>query len=227
MSADDTSSLVPRDDDDAVSDYADLAAILTSAVPVFGGAISLVLSDWSAQRKFQRVRELLKGLAQDLQGVKARVKEEYVRSEEFADLLDHTLRRVANERHEEKRRLYRRFLLNVVLTGPAYDEQLHILRILDELQVAHIRLLGAIMRPPPKDVYSGGIGSFLGTLRERLPDFSEPLIDELMAQAQGFRIVNVSSLRTAMNSHAAQDMRNTITPFGQRFTNYILVEPGR
>jgi hypothetical protein len=41
-------SLVPRDDDDAAADLTDLGALFASVVPVVGGAVSFVLSDWTA-----------------------------------------------------------------------------------------------------------------------------------------------------------------------------------
>jgi len=141
VSAEET-GLVPRDDNDAAADFADLGAIFASVIPVLGGAVNFVLNDWTAQRRYQRVRDVLQGLARDLQRFKADVKEECVRSDEFADLLDQTLRRVANERHEEKRRLYRGVLLGAI-TGQeqSYDEHLHTLRVIDSLQVAHMALL--------------------------------------------------------------------------------------
>ena len=124
MSPEET-GLVPRDDDDAAADFADLGALFASVVPVVGGAVSFVLSDWTAQRRYQRVRDVLQGLAKDLQQFKGDVKEEYVRSDEFTDLLDQTLRRVANERYEEKRRLYRGVLLGAITgQGQSYDEHL-------------------------------------------------------------------------------------------------------
>jgi hypothetical protein len=37
-------SLVPRDDDDAAADFADLGALFASVVPVVGSAVSFVLA---------------------------------------------------------------------------------------------------------------------------------------------------------------------------------------
>ena len=225
MSAEET-GLVPRDDNDAAADFADLGAIFASVIPVLGGAVSLVLSDWSAQRRYQRVRDVLQGLARDLQRFKADVKEEYVRSDEFADLLDQTLRRVANERHEEKRRLYRGVILGAI-TGQeqSYDEHLHTLRVIDSLQVAHMVLLRAV-RQEPDAKWAGGIsGSFMETLGRRLPGLSEERVGELVAQLRDHRLLNIGGLNTMMTARGAEDMRHVLTPFGRRLVALLIEDP--
>jgi hypothetical protein len=62
------------------------------------------------------VREVISGLALRLANLQSTLADEYVRGDEFEDLLDQTLRRVANERHESKRRLYREFLVAAITT---------------------------------------------------------------------------------------------------------------
>jgi hypothetical protein len=143
-----------------------------------------------------------------------------VRSDEFEDLLDQTLRRVANERHESKRRLYREFLVEAITKPAAYDEQLRILRILEELQAAHIILLRAILQEPDPKHADGISGSFNATLARRLPAYND-VIGDLVAQLNDFRITNLSSLHTMMTARGAEDTRGTVTPFGQRFVSYI------
>jgi len=70
------------------------------AVPGIGGAVAGVLNNWSAERKHERVRDVLNGLAIFVANLKSEVRQEYVLSEEFEELLDQTLRRAATERHE-------------------------------------------------------------------------------------------------------------------------------
>jgi flagellar biosynthesis chaperone FliJ len=217
-------SLVPRGDD-AAGDYADLAALFMSAVPVVGGAVSMVLSGWSAERRYQRIREVLGGLARDLAHFKGQVREEYVRSDEFVDLLDQTLRRVATERNEAKRRLYRGLLLGAVTSEKeSYDEQLHTLRVIDSLQAAHIAVLRAILEEPRSDYNEGISGSFMETLRSRLRDLSEERITDLVGQLNDHHVVNLGSLQSMMTARGAQDMRGTITPFGKRLVSYLREE---
>jgi len=219
-------SLVPRGDDDAAADFADLGALFASVVPVVGGAVSFVLSDWTAQRRYQRVRDVLQGLAKDLQQFKDDVKEEYVRSDEFTDLLDQTLRRVANERHEEKRRLYRGVLLGAITgQGQSYDEHLHMLRVIDSLQVAHMALLKAILQVPDLKYMDGISGSFIATLKRRLPELAEARIGDLVAQLNDHRVLTIGSLQTMMTARGAEDMRHTLSAFGRRLVSFLSEGP--
>ena len=67
------------------------AALVANFLPGLGGAIASVLGGWSAERKRERVREVLGGLALRLANLQSRLTDEYVRGDEFEDLLDQTL----------------------------------------------------------------------------------------------------------------------------------------
>jgi len=207
---------------DPVDDYLSLAMLVSTVVPVFGGAVGHVFSEWAAARRVQRLREVLIGVTEDIKALSAQVREEYVRSEEFEDLLDHTLRRVAVERHEEKRRLFRAFLLDTITTAPAYDEQLRVLRALEELQAAHITLLRAVIQEPDPRRADRISGSFSETLTRRLLNLKAEQISDLVAQLNDLRILNLGSLNTMMSARGAEDMRHVVTLFGQRFVKYLL-----
>jgi len=49
-----------------------------------------------------RVRRVLEGLASDVKDVKSEVSKNYARTEDFEDILESTLKRVAEERDEQK-----------------------------------------------------------------------------------------------------------------------------
>jgi hypothetical protein len=117
----------------------DVAATVTSVVPWLGGPVSQVLSGISVGRKMDRVKELLDGLASDLQNLRSDVSANYVRTDEFQELLERTLRLAADERSDEKRRIYRAFLtVAIVSPGEPYDEQVRFLQTLAEIQPDHI-----------------------------------------------------------------------------------------
>ncbi len=199
----------------------DVAAFVGSAVPWIGGPVSNVLSGRSWGRKFERVREVLEGLSSDLAEFKSEISEEYVKTEDFEELLEHTLRRAAEERNEAKRRIYRAFLTNAIESpGELYDEQIRFLRSLEELQPDHLLVIQALSQPP--DPNPGMMGSPNQTLRRRLPDLEEERIGEIVSQLNDFRITNLTSLKTMMTGHGAADLRHSITPFGQRFLQYIV-----
>ena len=219
--------LARLDAEDPAGDYAELGALYASVVPVFGGAVSQVLSAWSAERRYERVRDVLRGVAHDLALFKGTVREEYIRSDEFADLLDQTLRRVVTERSEAKRQLYRG-LLAAAATGATdtYDEQLHVVQVIDALQGAHISVLRAILEEPPKGPDEGISGSFLDTLKRRLPGFTEQRIVDLVGQLNSQHVANIGSLHSMMTWRGAQDMRGTLLPLGKRLVAYLRTEGG-
>lgn len=75
----------------------DLLSAVVSLVPWLGGPISGLLSGYSNQRKLKRLRDVLGGVANDLRNFSSKASEDYVKTEEFEDLLEQTLRRVADE----------------------------------------------------------------------------------------------------------------------------------
>jgi hypothetical protein len=199
----------------------DVAAFVGSAVPWIGGPVSNVLSGMSLGRKFARVREVLEGLTSDLSDFKSEVSEKYVKTEDFEELLEQTLKRAADERNEEKRQIYRYFLTNAIESpGEPYDEQIRFLRTLEELQPDHLKVLRALSKPPDPD--PGMMGSPDQTLRQRLPDLEGKRIEELITQLNDLRVTNMTSLKTMMTGRGAADLRHSITSYGQRFMQYIV-----
>ena len=188
----------------------DIASLVGSAVPWIGGPVSNVLSGMSFGRKLGRVREVLEGVAADLAEFKSAVSEEYVRTEEFEDLLEQALRRASEERSEEKRRMYRAFLSDAIeAPGESYDDQLRLLRTFEELQPDHLGVLKVMSQEPGSD--PGMMGSPVQTLRERLPEFDDARIEDLVSQLNDMRITNLGSLKVMMTGRGAADLRHVVT----------------
>jgi hypothetical protein len=185
---------------DARGDLLDLAAIYTSVLPVFGGAISNVLSGWSQQRRMERVREVLRDLFVRVNALRTRVDEEYVKSDEFEDLLDQTLRRVASERSKEKRRIYREVLAGALTErATSYDEQLRMLRALDQVQSSHFQVLAAML--------DGGLQ--MPSLLHRLKHMPNELVVDLVDQLATLGVIKIASGGAR------------VTPFGHRLVALV------
>ena len=199
-------------------------AALLAAAPWLGGPLSAFISGRVTDRKIGRVNDALLYLAGQLEGVEAAVDKDYVSSEEFEDLLDETLPKISRERSEQKRELYARFLRGSILHSDVpYDEKLRFLDLLDQLQVAHIAVLQALMQEPNKaQMYQSLLGSTMQTLRSRLEAPSEPDIEELVGQLNATRLTNVPELRAMMTAQGAEDLRRMVTEPGKRFYNFIL-----
>jgi hypothetical protein len=199
----------------------DVAAFVTSVVPWLGGPISGVLSGIAVGRKIDRINEVILGLAERVRDIESAASKQYVTTDAFEDILEQTLRQVAGERNDEKRRIYRDFLVGAVTApGEAYDEQTRFLRSMEELQGEHLRVLRAIAQKPTS-IRLGGVGSPIATLRSRLSDLSEAQIEERVEQLNDMRILRMNSLRTMMTPSGAEDLGGTITPYGRRFLRYL------
>lgn len=209
--------------DSRVETALDVASFVSSAVPWIGGPVSNVLSGVSYGRKIARVKEVLFGLAEDLRNFKSEASEGYVKTEDFEELLERTLRQAADERNEEKRRIYRAFLMNAIKSpGEPYDEQVRFLRVFEELQADHIWILKACMETPAQ--VQGMTGSQGATLSRRLPDIPRDRIENLVTQMNDLRITSLTGMRTMMTARGAEDLRKAVTPFGERFVRYLLEE---
>lgn len=200
----------------------ELAGIATSAIPWLGGPLSAVLSGVSFGRKIDRVKEVVNGIAADLHEFRSEASEKYVQTDEFQDLLEAALRRASEERNEEKREIYRDFVVSAIRRpGEPYDDQLRVLRTLEELDPDHLRLLAAVAQDPGPPTSSFGIGSPSSTLSKRLGGIRRDRLEELVADLNGRRLTNLQSLHTTMTAHGAEDLRHAITPLGRRVLEVV------
>ena len=199
----------------------DLSATVTSLVPWVGGAVSNVLGGISTGRRFNRVRNILLELSDQLQEFKSEVSESYVKTEEFEELLRRTLQQAADELNEEKRRIYRDFLIDAIKSpGKPYDEQLRFLRMIENIQPDHIRVLKALSQPPDLQP-NASVGSPRATLAKRLPDIPRNHIEELINQLNDMRITNLTSMGITMTAQGAEELTDSITSFGSQFLRFI------
>ena len=198
----------------------DVASFISSAVPWIGGPVSNVLGGMSLGRKLGRVSEVLESIASDVQNLESDVSKDYVKTEEFEDMLEQALKRVGEERSEEKRQLYKAFLTEAIESpGELYDDQLRLLRTFEELTPNHLYLLKALSQEPGQN--PGMMGSPNQTLKERLPQFSEQEIEEMVHQLNDMCVTSLSSLKVMMTGRGASDLRHVVTKFGKRIISYI------
>jgi len=217
--ADESKDLVPaKSGADAALE---LAGIVSSLVPWLGGPISNVLGGISVDRKIGRLREALEGLAQGLKDFKSKASEEYAKTEDFGELLGHALRRVIDERSEEKRRIYRDFLVDAIKSpGELYDEQLRFLKTLEEIQPDHIRILRVLNNPPdvrPSSRLEHTIPRLQG-LSLVLLDIPYPRMVDLVDQLNSMLLTKLTDEDDALG---LVYLPSTITPYGHRFMKFI------
>lgn len=199
----------------------DIAAVVTNMVPWIGGVVAAVLGGMSVSRKLGRVREVLEGVAGELKDFKSEVSEAYVKTEEFEELLERTLRQAADERSEEKRHVYKNFLVGAIESpGQPYDEQIRFLRAIEDLQPDHIRVLRAFIEGElDPSVWACSPGQ---TLMARLPDIPEERLKELVSQLNDMRVTSMTSFHVLMSGAGAQNLQHYVTPFGRRLLTFIV-----
>ena len=205
----------------------DISAAVVSVVPWVGGPVGAVLTGMSQTRKINRVREVLVSMADQIKDIDSEVSKNYVKTEDFQELLEKTLRQAVDERNEEKRAAYAAFLANDIKSpGRPYDEKARILRTLEEIQADHIRLLKALLLEPDSNIEKTMLSASISqTLQRRLPDMASGIIVDLARQLTDMRLAELGSLNGNMTARGAEDLRNRVTEYGRKFIQYILIVP--
>lgn len=200
---------------------AETIATVIDLVPVIGGVVSSIISGQVTQNRFERVADEIKKITAEVRANADSVQDEYVRSEEFEELFAQTLEKMSKELNPEKRAVYRHFIVNLmVLPGENYDRQRRLLRLTEELEPKHLRLLRAYAEPPDPAVSPSGLGTPVGTLGRRtgwradvIAHFAAELISEgLLGEG--------ANLMTTMTAAGAEDQRGRITDLGRRWLQF-------
>jgi hypothetical protein len=195
----------------------DVVAAITALTPWVGGAISSVISGYNTQRKLDRVVDFLVAFQGEIEESQQKTHNDYVRKEDFEDLLEEALSRAAREKNEQKRIHLAKFLANSLYMEKEsdYDDSLKILKIIDDLEPKHILVLNALSQEPgePENIISS---SPIQTLANRLPDMEEATIEELIGDLNALRLTSLQQLKIMMTLHGALDLRGRITPLGDK-----------
>jgi hypothetical protein len=225
MPDDETSDALTRiEERDGTEVALEIAAAFASAAPWVGGPISNYMAGKANDRKFRRVADELKKLADDMRRVESDIAKQYVKTEEFEDLLEITMQNIAIERSEEKRKLYRAFLANTAASpGEPWAEKQRFLRTIEEIEPEHVRLLKALMQEPKLTPSTFGYGSVSQTLRTRAPEIANR-IEDLSRELDRMGLTSVGQTGGIMTIQGAEDLRGRVMPYGQRFLQYVLTD---
>lgn len=206
--------LFPDSPAEKIIDLAGMAAGI--GIPVLGPILQGVLSGGVTTRRFERVEEAVKEVVQELATQHKQVNEEYVKSEEFEELLAQTLDKIARELDGEKREIYRNFLLRIITSPPqSYWSQRQLLRLAEELSPGHIRLLRAFLAQPD----GGGMGARIRALAARTgtsPEVAMGLAEDL--ERTGL-VTNTESLRIMVSN--SEETKPFISALGHQLLRFI------
>src|SRR5690606_8319811 len=112
---------------------------IAGLVPVIGGAIVSILQGTTTARRFARVEDTAQATQANLERLGESVAEEYVKSEDFEDLLFDAFEASTRMRHHEMRVWMGRFIANVAIKAPEYELAEEVRRVLLVLQPVHMQ----------------------------------------------------------------------------------------
>ncbi|MGB2695558.1 MAG: hypothetical protein WBD55_10265 [Dehalococcoidia bacterium] len=206
-----------------------------NAVPFVGGSLASLIDDYIPKRKEERIRDFLEKLAEEVDGVKDRLGAEtsqYVRTDEFAYLLERAFRGAVEAYQEDKIRAYRAVLVNSLLPdAPDEDSKLFFLSLVESLTPLHFRIVRILRDPQGFDAETGnrvGPGDGISTsrltiMRKLMPDYAEELLEATWRDLNVRGVVSTDSLRAMITDKGIDQMVGLLTPLGQQFTQFVTV----
>ena len=105
--------------------------------------------------------------------------------------------------------MFKAFLKNAIVYKLSYDDfkQHRLLGALEDLQPADVVLLkAALMEPADAESNRQMSGSHIGTLKFRMPDYSEGQIEAIVGDIERLGLGEFRSLKTTMTSPGAGDL---------------------
>jgi hypothetical protein len=197
----------------------DMAEFAARMVPWIGQPIKNVLNGISIGQKMPRVNDLLEGVINEIIDFRSELSELYVKTDDFGKFLDNILRIAADERVDEKRNIYKNFLLDAIKSPcEPFDRQLELLQSLKELRGDHLRLLGVLLEPMRPDVLHST--TLFKLLHKNLPDLPHDRIEGLHSQLVELKVIKSSDSDKTVRP-GSPNPANCLTPLGQRLVRLI------
>ena len=205
-----------------------------SVLPVVGGSISSLLSEYIPEWKEKRVLNFIRELGEKLEEVKDRINQEYLKTEEFAFLFEQTFLRVFRDHQEEKLKVYKAILINSC-TKSNFDtsEKEYFLSLVDRLQGVHILILSLFFNPD----------SFMSKHKVKLPEVTVNPKEIILTSLQPFNfgeelivygirdlekmglLSNISGDMDIKSSVPAKTrLKEALSAFGKKFCEFIILE---
>lgn len=203
--------------------FAELVSLVTSAAPWIGGPVSEIVGGVATNLKIKRVTQFIKHVLAHAEALHTEAAEEFVRLEDFVDILEKTTSAVADERSEAKRVLFANFILNNISHPQlSYDFRLKCLRLLSEVNTRHLELLDTLLRQPTAQELNMSISAPITTIRNRALGIREDLA-AIIHETNTLGLTNIRDnyLNTNMTGDGAAKLHHAVTPLGNDFMRFI------
>jgi hypothetical protein len=202
-----------------------------SGVPVVGGSIASLVSDYIPTATQRSIDEALRQLAKKLQELQDRLDVDAVDKDEFSELFKSSYLLLLRSHQKEKTDAALALIINLLLEEGdedklCYTELDHFARCLDLLSIGALQVLRTIFgiykqivsKPEP---FRERSHLTFGGLQSNLPDLGPSLMMGLLSELAALNLVYLPpapAIRTAGNSNQQIEM----TALGVRFINNLL-----
>lgn len=206
-----------------------IAKAAVNAIPVVGGPLGSLMSDFIPTEIDKRRDSLLLELEEEFKRLEEKIDIETIKKPYFISLFLQSFRSAMATEKDEKLNCYKAIILNTaIMQDPNIDEMKIMLRITDNLTPLHIKLLKIFTNPPtylennPEikakfgNISMGGISALTSIT---LPDYSPDLIDIASKDLDSMSLTNGLSGRVIMTVNGILSPR--LTDFGKKYMNYI------
>lgn len=206
-------------------------AVLSTA-PFTGGIASLI-TDYIPASRFRRLEEFAQRVAEDLKSVAGKVDEEYLRTDEFAHIFEQSFKGAAEHYQREKLEAFRGILVNAaVRKDVTQEEKEHFLALTNNLSVVQLRIL-MFMAEPRRYLADVGIderaitGGFADMFSTALPGIDPQLVRSAFGDLYQSGLISTDKtiFGTMTSAQGLQLLGNRVTPFGQRFIEFLKPPP--
>lgn len=203
-----------------------------NAIPVAGGIVGSLMSDFIPTELGKRRDSLLLKLEEDFTKLSDSISEEYLKKPEFISLFIQSFKSAMATHQQEKINAYRAIILNSsIRQNPDTDELEIMLKITDSLTDLHIKLLKLFENPQSyidnnPEVTARLRGLILGSISQLvsacLPGYDQELLKVVGGELQTKNLANIP-FGTMMTSNGVVSPR--LTEFGKKYLQFIQLPP--
>lgn len=200
-----------------------------NAIPVAGGPIGSLLSDYLPSTVEKRKTEFLINLGKDLESVEERLQNDFVSKDYFLSTFMQAFRRAIENHQDEKVTAFRAIIVNSAIDqSPKEDEIASFISITDRLTALHIKLLKILADPQKavdaneqakirfESISMGGLSTLFQML---LSDYPVDLVDVSFRDLYNMGLQNTERGGVTMTRDGIVSKRTT--DFGDRYLRYI------
>lgn len=188
-----------------------------------GGFVSNTIQFYMAREQNQKMVMLLKQLAVELENCKLQINNEFIKSDDFEDMVEDILFKVSKTHQTEKIKAFKSIFKNAVfLENPVYEDIEEISTLIDKWQASHIRLLSILSDPNGENqklslqvsVNNDISPGFEPVLSYFFPDWDYKKIERVWKKLVDDNIINTPSIRGVMQKRGIGVLENRLTDFG-------------